>query len=293
MPSEFRLAGILTVTLAVCGPARAQELAPPGSGVSIRKLAVDSGLAHTVKYFVKGGSPRLQALVRRVEWAENELSVVEQLQLLKLDTVVNDRRIAAFRTARLTNPHSPPGLIPFPVGPGGGDGGSPLQRSLTRQLTKEATPESALRLIGFLEHLQTDLEAELKALPPQEKKAAQGPVDALRPRLAALTRGDVAPPEPQPVLPPPAVQAVPQMPPTPPDPVAFKPIDAKWGQTWWPAEVLQVRGDETLIHYTGFAASWDEWVAKDRIRGADRGPGTQDAPGPDPVVPRQVTARRW
>jgi hypothetical protein len=71
--------------------------------------------------------------------------------------------------------------------------------------------------------------------------------------------------------------------------VAFKPIDVKWGQTWWPAEVLQVRGDKTLIHYTGFAASWDEWVAKDRIRGADGGPGTQDAPGPNPVVPRQVS----
>src|SRR5262249_5831488 len=134
MLSPFRFAGILTVIFAVCGPARAQELAPPGSGVSIQKLAIDNGTAHTVKYFVKGGSPRPQALVRRVEWAENQLSVIEQLQLLKLDTVVNDRRIAAFRTAQLTNPYNPPGVIPFPVGPGGGDGGSPLQRALTWQL---------------------------------------------------------------------------------------------------------------------------------------------------------------
>src|SRR5205807_10331046 len=84
MLSPFRFAGILTVILAVCGPARAQEMAPKGSGVSIRKIAVDNGLAHTVKYYVTGGSPRLQALVRRVEWVENELSVVEQMQRLKL-----------------------------------------------------------------------------------------------------------------------------------------------------------------------------------------------------------------
>jgi hypothetical protein len=222
MPSPFRFTGILTVIFAACGAARAQELAPPGSGVSIQKLVVDNGPTHTVKYFVKGGSPRLQALVRRVEWAENELSVVEQLQRLKLDTVVNDRRVADFRTAQLTNPYNPPGFIPFPVGPVGGDGGIPLQKALSWQLAGEATPQSALQLIGFLERVQTDLEAELKALPPQEKKAAQGPVDALRPRLAALAGGDVPPPQPQPVVPPPAAQAVPQQPSVPPDTTALE-----------------------------------------------------------------------
>ena len=202
MPSPFRFAGIITVIFAVCGPARAQELAPPGSGVSIHKLVIDNGFSHTVKYSVKGGSPRLQALVRRIEWAENELSVIEQLQLLKLDTVVNERRVAAFRTAQLTNPDYPPGFIPLPIATvNGGDGESSLQRALQLQLADEATPEAALELIGFLEQLQTQLDAELKALPPQEKEAAQGPIDALRPRLAALPRGDVPPPRPQPVVP--------------------------------------------------------------------------------------------
>src|SRR5262249_2493201 len=84
MLSAFRFAGILTVSFAVCGPARAQALAPAGSGVTIDKVVGNNGLARTVKYFVTGGSPRLQALVRRVEWAENQLSVIEQLQLLKL-----------------------------------------------------------------------------------------------------------------------------------------------------------------------------------------------------------------
>jgi hypothetical protein len=222
MLSPFRFAGIIIVIFAVCGPARAQAIAPAGSGVTIDKLVVENGPAHTVKYFVKGGSPRLQALVRRVEWAENELSVIEQLQLLKLDTVVNERRVAAFRTAQLTNPAYPPGFIPLPIATASGDyGGSSLQRALKWQLAQEATPDAALELIDFLEQLQTQLDAELKALPPQEKKAAQGPIDALRPRLAALPRLDVPPPRPQPVVPPPVrfpAQAVPQQLPMPLDP---------------------------------------------------------------------------
>src|SRR5262245_31205531 len=225
MLSPVRFAGIILGILAFCGPARAQQIAPAGSGVSIDKVVVDNGLAHTVKYFVKGGSPRLQALVRRVEWAENELSVVEQLQGLKLDTVVNERRVAAFRTAQLTNPYFPPGFIPLSVGTGyGGDSASHLQRALTGQLAFEATPQAALQLIEFLEQMQTQLDAELKKLPPQEKKAAQGPIDALRPRVAALSRRDVAPPQPQPVVPrqvqSPA-QAVPEQLPMPLDRIAF------------------------------------------------------------------------
>src|SRR5262249_28276402 len=101
MLSPCRLAGIAAVIFAVCGPAKAQELAPAESGVSVTKLSIDSGGTHTVRYTVTNGSPRLQALVRRVEWAENELSVIEQLQMLKLDTVVNERRVASFRTAQL------------------------------------------------------------------------------------------------------------------------------------------------------------------------------------------------
>jgi hypothetical protein len=231
MLSPFRFAGI--IVFAVCGPARAQAIAPAGSGVTIHKLVVDNGLAHTVKYFVTGGSPRLQALVRRVEWAENELSVIEQLQLLKLDTVVNERRVAAFRTAQLTNPYYPPGFIPLSIATDNGcDGASSLQRALAGQLAYEATPQAALQLIGFLEQQQTELDAELKALPPQEQKTAQGPIEALRARVAALPRCDVPPPAVPPKAPvagpvaAPQVrfpaQAVPQQLPMPLDPVAFQ-----------------------------------------------------------------------
>jgi hypothetical protein len=230
MRSSLRFAGIITVVFVVCGLASAQEIAPASPGVTINKMTIDSGPTHTVKYFVQGGSPRLQALVRRVEWTENELSVIEQLQLLKLDTVVNDRRVATFRTGQLTNPFNPSGLIPFPIAPDhGGYGQSPLQRALTGQLAWEATPQVALQMIGFLEQQQTELDAELKALPPQEQQVIQGPIDALRPRVAALqpappVAGPVAVSPAAPVAAPVAIaqippQTVPQLP-TPQNPVA-------------------------------------------------------------------------
>jgi hypothetical protein len=281
MLSPFRFAGTTIVIFAVCGLARAQAIAPAGSGVTIDKIVIENGPTHTVRYSVKGGSPRLQALVRRVEWTENELNVVEQLQQLKLDTVVNERRVAAFRTAQLTNPNFPPGFIPLSIATGNGwDGASSLQRSLSRQLAYEATPQAALQLIGFLEQQQTQLDAELKALPPQEKKEAQGPIDVLRPRLAALPRVEVPPPAVPPQAPvavaapqvPFPAQAVPQPLPMPLDPVAFpqrvrqNQAEVEWHGTWWAAEVVKTNGDRYYIHYTGWDKSWDEWVGPDRIR---------------------------
>ena len=110
------------------------------------------------------------------------------------------RQQTEFRTTQLANPFFPSGFSPLAIGVGDGyDGATPLQRALSGQLVYEATPQAAMQMIGFLERIQTDLDAELKALPPQEKKAAQGPIDALRPRLAALFPTDV-----------PATQPVPQ-----------------------------------------------------------------------------------
>jgi hypothetical protein len=50
--------------------------------------------------------------------------------------------------------------------------------------------------------------------------------------------------------------------------VARAPIEVEWGGRWWAAVVLQVRGGLTLIHYTGWASCWDEWVPPGRIRPA-------------------------
>jgi hypothetical protein len=269
MLAQFHCAGVFTAIVAVCGPARAQELAPPGSGVSIHKVTVTSPHSRTVKYYVTGGSARLQAVVRRVEWAENELSVIEQLQLLRLDTVVNERRVAAVRAEQLTNPYYPTGFGPPPVlVVGGGYGASHFQRALKEQLVYQATPDSALRLIGFLEQVQTQLDAELKALPPPEQKATQDSVDALRKRVASLPRGDAPPATPRPVVPVmPSGRS--QVGPAAPAPAGVTaPVEVRWGNSWFAAEILQVKDDLTLIRYANWGSSADEWVPAGRIRPA-------------------------
>ena len=43
-------------------------------------------------------------------------------------------------------------------------------------------------------------------------------------------------------------------------------VEVQWGSTWWAAELLQVRGNQYYIHYTGWGNNWDEWVTDCRIR---------------------------
>jgi hypothetical protein len=204
--------------------------------------------------------------------------VVEQLQLLKLDTVVNERRVAAFRTTQLTNPYFPPGCIPVSFGIDNRGGcESSLQHALSGQLAYEATPQAAMQLIEFLEQQQTQLDAELKALPPQEKKAAQAHIDALRPRLAALPRSDVRPPKSQPVV---AQARLSGSPPSPAPAGARPGVEVEWGGSWYAAQVLQASGGLNLIHYTGWASSWDEWVPAGRIRAAGTPSAQQQLPTP-------------
>jgi hypothetical protein len=50
--------------------------------------------------------------------------------------------------------------------------------------------------------------------------------------------------------------------------VVAVPRDAQvlWGNTWWKAEVLEVKGGRYRIHYVGYDSSNDEWVGPDRIQ---------------------------
>ena len=60
-----------------------------------------------------------------------------------------------------------------------------------------------------------------------------------------------------------------------PAPAGAKPaVEVEWGGSWYAAEVLRVNGGSTLIHYTGWGSSSDEWVPAGRIRPA----GTVSAP---------------
>ncbi len=43
-------------------------------------------------------------------------------------------------------------------------------------------------------------------------------------------------------------------------------VDVEWQGSWYPAVVMQRSGERALIHYEGYASSWDEWVGPQRIR---------------------------
>ena len=47
---------------------------------------------------------------------------------------------------------------------------------------------------------------------------------------------------------------------------AGDPVSVEWKGTWYPAKVLDTKDGKFQIHYDGFEASWDEWVANDRIK---------------------------
>jgi hypothetical protein len=188
MLPAFRFPWIVVLLLAiVVGPARAQQAAPAVPPVTIDKTVIESGLSHTVKYFVSGGSPRLQAMVRSLEWAENEVTLIEQLQQLKLEIVVNERQTGSVRTLPQAGFGYSPGYRPVPVY-GGSGGESSLRGALSGVIANEATPEAALQAFSLLEHVQTDLIRELLKLPPQEQQAMQAPIDALRTKVACLPR---------------------------------------------------------------------------------------------------------
>ena len=43
-------------------------------------------------------------------------------------------------------------------------------------------------------------------------------------------------------------------------------VQVEWQGKYWPATVLDVNADRCLIHYDGYASSWDEWVPPSRMK---------------------------
>ncbi|HJM67789.1 MAG TPA: Tudor-knot domain-containing protein [Candidatus Thalassarchaeaceae archaeon] len=43
-------------------------------------------------------------------------------------------------------------------------------------------------------------------------------------------------------------------------------IKVEWEGSWWDANILEINGDNHLIHYVGFDSSWDEWVTTERMQ---------------------------
>src|SRR5207244_13475448 len=110
------------------------------------------------------------------------------------------------------------------------------------------------------------------------------------PRPASSSRSHVPPRRPQPAG---TGRRLQGGPPAPAPTGAKAAVEVQWSGSWYAAEVLRVNGGLTLIHYTGWNASWDEWVPAGRIRH----PGAVSAPPqlsmPPDSVALQQTVRQY
>jgi hypothetical protein len=43
-------------------------------------------------------------------------------------------------------------------------------------------------------------------------------------------------------------------------------VSVEWNQGWYPATILEAKGDQYKVHYTGDSGAWDEWVGPTRMR---------------------------
>ena len=43
-------------------------------------------------------------------------------------------------------------------------------------------------------------------------------------------------------------------------------VKVEWKGSWWDAQILDINGDNYLIHYDGFDSSWDEWIDTTRMK---------------------------
>ncbi len=156
MPSPTRFAAAALVALVLASPPlRAQEAR---SAPQVNKLTIHNGDARSVFYTVKGGSVRLRARYRLLQYAENEVALVDQLQRLKMDYVANERLLEAMR-----------GQSGGGLDIGGMGRESSIKQTLADTLAQEATPEAAVQLLDMLEHAETEVEAELQKLPPEQR----------------------------------------------------------------------------------------------------------------------------
>ncbi|HEV3145658.1 MAG TPA: hypothetical protein VGZ47_17350 [Gemmataceae bacterium] len=171
----------LLATLQIVGPSRAADnqtlSAAPQPEVS--KMTIKVGDLPTVYYNVQNGTPRLNAVYRLLQFAENEYTLVKQLQDLKFDYVRNERiREAQTLAGGVGNSSTSYGYYSPP-------GESTLKQGLSNELAAEGTPEAAVRAIELLEKAETDAANELKLLTPQDRQQLQETTKKLQDFAAA------------------------------------------------------------------------------------------------------------
>jgi hypothetical protein len=153
-PTIRLAAAVLAAFVLTTGPLPAQEARP---APQVNKLTIYNGTTKSVNYMVQGGSPRLRARFRLLQFAENEVTLLEQLQQLKTAYVANELALEGFRSGG-----------PAANGPFFGRESS-IKIALADTLAREATPQAAIRLIDLLEQAETEVELELQKLPPEQR----------------------------------------------------------------------------------------------------------------------------
>jgi hypothetical protein len=150
----------LAAVLLLIGTAGAQQAGPaaPAAIPQIHKMTIYNGLVPTVSYSVQGGSPHLEALSQTLQFTENEMTLTQELQRLRLGIVANEQTLDMIRTSQALGfgPISTPGYAAWDARPD-----SRLKRALIPGLAQEATPAMAFELINLREQVQTELQAEL------------------------------------------------------------------------------------------------------------------------------------
>jgi hypothetical protein len=213
----------LVAALLLVGTAGAEEAGPaaPAAVPQVNKMTIFNGSVPTVSYSVQGGSPRLQALARTLQYTENELNLTHELQKLRLGIVVNEQTLDTVRTSQALGfgPISTPGYAAHSAPPD-----SALKRALIPGLAQEATPAMAYELINLQEQVQTQLQAEQKKAAAAVRGAAPAtpnaqPVAPVAGRVAAPQAVTQQPPMQLVMV---STQAAPQRPPMPQDPQAFQ-----------------------------------------------------------------------
>jgi hypothetical protein len=199
MRYSFRVGGFalaLLATLQAAAPIRAEEdKGPPADPQpKIFRMTINVAGSQSVHYTVQNGTPRLQTVYRMLEWAENEMTIVEQMQQLKMEYVRNERQ----REERNASGGFP--------GSGGavGDWESSLKIALSQELAGEATPEAAVQAIQLLQRAEADAANELKQLAPKDRQALDLTNKKMQEFVAANTPKKTAAPPAPPATPSPA-----------------------------------------------------------------------------------------
>ena len=65
-------------------------------------------------------------------------------------------------------------------------------------------------------------------------------------------------------------------------------LEIRWGTTWYPGEVLEVKGEQYKVRYDGYGSNWDEWATTEKLR---RKGETLAASVPKPTGP--AVAGKW